>query len=144
MAILEKSANSKIKNGEVSDSKKKRKRNKNKKNSEEEESDFAGQQVNGSDKERGIAMKEKKKKNKKSKEDKMETIENKEEEEGDEGSDIEEKDMEKKVKSGGQSEILSCEASFTALPLSEPTMRAISDMGFQHMTQVNFRNFSFI
>ncbi|PWA76465.1 DEAD-box ATP-dependent RNA helicase 51 [Artemisia annua] len=140
MAILEKSANSKIKNGEV-DSKKKRKRNKNKKNSEEEESDLAGQQVNGSDKERGIAVKEKKKnkKKKKSKEDKMETNEKKEEEEGDEGSDIEEKEMEKKVKSGGESEILSSEASFTALPLSEPTMRAISDMGFQHMTQIQSR-----
>ncbi|GKC21602.1 hypothetical protein Tco_1023752, partial [Tanacetum coccineum] len=55
-----KSANSKIKNGEGSDSKKKRKRNKKKKNNEEEESDLAGQEVNGSDKEIGTAVKEKK------------------------------------------------------------------------------------
>ncbi|GKC21603.1 hypothetical protein Tco_1023753 [Tanacetum coccineum] len=64
----------------------------------------------------------------------MEPNENKEEEEVDEGSDMEEKETEKKVKSGGESEILSCEASFTALPFSEPTKKAISDMGFQHLT----------
>nr|GEW76419.1 DEAD-box ATP-dependent RNA helicase 51 [Tanacetum cinerariifolium] len=139
MAILEKSANSKIKNVESSDSKKKRKRNKNKKNNEEEESDLTGL-VDGSDKEIGKAVKEKKKKNnKKSKEDKMETNENKEEEEVDDGSDMEEKETEKKIKSGGECEIWSCEASFTALPLSAPTKEAISDMGFQHLTPIQSR-----
>ncbi|GKD15425.1 hypothetical protein Tco_1199832 [Tanacetum coccineum] len=72
-------------------------------------------QVNESDKERGILVIAKKsKKNKTSKEDKMETNENKEEsvEEGLE-------DMEKKVKRDGESEILSNEASFTDLLLSE-------------------------
>ncbi|GJW95984.1 DNA helicase [Tanacetum coccineum] len=79
MAILEKSANFKIKN------------------------------VNGSDKEIGKAVKEKKNKKK------------------------------KKVKSGGESEIWSCKASFTAFPLSEPTKKAISDMGFQHLTPIQSR-----
>ncbi|RZC58340.1 hypothetical protein C5167_005642 [Papaver somniferum] len=44
----------------------------------------------------------------------------------------------KKVTSKG-SGIMSTEA-FSNLPLSEPTMKAIEDMGFQHMTQIQARS----
>ena len=42
---------------------------------------------------------------------------------------------EKKVKNNGGSGIMSTE-SFESLGLSEPTYKAIMDMGFHHMTQV--------
>jgi len=42
---------------------------------------------------------------------------------------------ERKVKNNGGSGIMSSE-SFESLGLSEPTYKAIMDMGFQHMTQV--------
>ncbi|KAJ9539285.1 hypothetical protein OSB04_032018, partial [Centaurea solstitialis] len=160
MAILEKNPkNSKIENGEGSNSKKKRKRNKNKKEGkEEEESDLATQEVaevNESEKEeemedKGTTVKEKKRKRKKkekkvSDEDKPETDEIEEEveeeEEGDDGLKAEEEEVKKKKKKGkrgGDSGIMSSD-SFTSLPLSEPTMKAILDMGFQYMTQIQAR-----
>lgn len=45
---------------------------------------------------------------------------------------------ERKVKNNGGSGIMSSE-SFETLGLSEPTCKAIMDMGFQHMTQVMLR-----
>ncbi|KAI3681799.1 hypothetical protein L6452_36604 [Arctium lappa] len=159
MAILEKNPNSKIENGEVSNSKKKRKRNKNKKESVDEEPDLATQEVaevNGNEKEqeeeeeeKGTTVKEKKRKRKKKEkkideEDTPEINENKDEEEGDEGLNVEEeedkeiKTKKKKGKRGGDSGIMSSD-SFTSLPLSEPTMKAILDMGFQYMTQIQAR-----
>ncbi|XP_023739662.2 DEAD-box ATP-dependent RNA helicase 51 [Lactuca sativa] len=158
MVVLEKSPNSKIENGEGSNSKKKRKRNKNKKNSGEEEPDLVAQEVaeiNDSEKEEEVtAVKEKKskrkKKEKKSSEEEKENTEtddNKEEEEGDEGMNMEEeaeketetKTKKKVKKSGGDSGIMSSD-SFTSLPLSEPTKKAILDMGFQYMTQIQARS----
>lgn len=158
MVVLEKSPNSKIENGEGSNSKKKRKRNKNKKNSGEEEPDLVAQEVaeiNDSEKEEEVtAVKEKKskrkKKEKKSSEEEKENTEtddNKEEEEGDEGMNMEEeaeketetKTKKKVKKSGGDSGIMSSD-SFTSLPLSEPTTKAILDMGFQYMTQIQARS----
>lgn len=159
MAILEKNSNSKVETGDVSTSKKKRKRNKNKKNGGEELSFLTAQQVaeiNGSGKEeeveREIEVKEKKRKKKdkkmKSVEDEIETDENKEEEDegdDDEGMNIEEdevKETKKKMKgkSGVDSGIMSGD-SFMLLPLSEPTKKAIVDIGFQYMTQVNYTPF---
>ncbi|CAI9280102.1 unnamed protein product [Lactuca saligna] len=158
MVVLEKSPNSKIENGEGSNSKKKRKRNKNKKNSGEEEPDLVAQEVaeiNDSEKEEEVtAVKEKKRKRKKketkaSEEEKenTETDDNNEDEEGEEGMHMEEKaeketetKTKKKVKkSGGDSGIMSSD-SFISLPLSEPTKKAILDMGFQYMTQIQSRS----
>ncbi|CAH1454676.1 unnamed protein product [Lactuca virosa] len=158
MVALEKNPNFKIENGEGSNSKKKRKRNKNKKNSGEEEPDLVAQEVaeiNDSEKEEEVtAVKEKKskrkKKEKKSSEEEKENTEtddNKEEEEGDEGMNMEEeaeketetKTKKKVKKSGGDSGIMSSD-SFTSLPLSEPTKKAILDMGFQYMTQIQARS----
>ncbi|GKC17290.1 hypothetical protein Tco_1014072 [Tanacetum coccineum] len=72
---------------------------------------------------------------------------NKEDEEGDKDLKLEEEeDKEKKLKvkkSGGDSGItcgdsrITCSDLFTALPLSEPTKKAILDLGFQLMTLVN-------
>ncbi|KAI3720125.1 hypothetical protein L6452_21035 [Arctium lappa] len=158
MAVLEKNPNSKIENDEDSNSKKKRKRNKNKKESVEEEPDLATQEVaevNGSEKEqmeeeeKGTMVTEKKRKRKKkekkiNEEDKSEIDEDKEEEEGDEGLNVDQeedkeiKTKKKKGKRGGDSGIMSSD-SFTSLPLSEPTMKAILDMGFQYMTQIQAR-----
>lgn len=50
--------------------------------------------------------------------------------------DEEKKNQKKKVKTGG-SGIMSS-VSFDSLELSEKTLRAIKDMGFEHMTQVRF------
>ncbi|XP_071691342.1 ATP-dependent RNA helicase HAS1-like [Rutidosis leptorrhynchoides] len=141
MTILERNPNSKIENGDGSNNKKKRKRNKIKKDSGEEASDLPAQvaEINDSD------NKKKMKINKKHKE--IETDEIKEEEDGDERLNVEEeeeeeeeeeiKEMKKnKVKGGGG--IMSSDP-FTLLPLSEPTKKAIADMGFQYMTQIQAR-----
>ncbi|GMN57949.1 hypothetical protein TIFTF001_027054 [Ficus carica] len=67
-----------------------------------------------------------------------EAEEDEEEEEEDNGEEEEEKEK-KKVKSSGVGfGIMSTEA-FTSLGLSEPTLRAINDMGFQQMTQIQAR-----
>lgn len=56
------------------------------------------------------------------------------EEEKEENNGEEAEKQKKKVKSTG---IMSTE-SFASLGLSEPTLKAIQEMGFEHMTQVNF------
>ncbi|KAF5769811.1 putative RNA helicase [Helianthus annuus] len=141
MAILEQNPNPQIETG----SKKKRKRNKNKKKSVEEESDLAHepQAVNDSEKEEEDEAaaeviekksKKKKKKNKPTEEEEEEAvadeIENKQE-----GLKAETK---KVKKSGADSGIMSSDL-FTSLSLSEPTMKAIADIGFQNMTQIQAR-----
>ncbi|XP_071715671.1 ATP-dependent RNA helicase HAS1-like [Rutidosis leptorrhynchoides] len=155
MAILDNNPNIKTDNGEGSNSKKKRKRNKNKKNNNGAEASQVAE-VDESEKdevEREIEVKEKKgkkkvKKNKKmkSEEHEIETDEIKEEEEeedGDEGLNVEEEEEIKetkktKVKRSADTGIMSSD-SFTLLPLSEPTKKAIADMGFQYMTQIQSR-----
>lgn len=100
--------------------KKKRKRNRDKKNTKttplRQEDDGEG----------GVGKGESLKKEKKRKKEKKTA----------EGDDEEEEKIslkrEERVNASG---IMSSEA-FEALPISEPTMNAIKDMGFQHMTQV--------
>ncbi|PWA34732.1 P-loop containing nucleoside triphosphate hydrolases superfamily protein [Artemisia annua] len=163
MAFLEKNPNTKSENGEdASNSKKKRKRSKNKNKTREEErvvADFISdsQKEEGDAKEMEAAVIDKKRKKKKTtEEDNTENDENKEEEEeGDKdlkpeeeeegGKDLkpeEEEAKEKKPKkvkkSGGESGIMSSDP-FTALPLSEPTKKAILELGFQYMTQIQAR-----
>ncbi|GKA63653.1 DEAD-box ATP-dependent RNA helicase 51 [Tanacetum coccineum] len=87
------------------------------------------------------SVKKKRKKKKTAEEDNTENDENiKEEEEGDkdlkpEEEEEKEKKLKKVKKSGGDSGIMSSDP-FTALPLSEPTKKAIMDLGFQYMTQI--------
>nr|GEX45982.1 DEAD-box ATP-dependent RNA helicase 51 [Tanacetum cinerariifolium] len=87
------------------------------------------------------SVKKKRKKKKTTEEDNTENDENnKEEEEGDkdlkpEEEEEKEKKPKKVKKSGGDSGIMSSDP-FTALPLSEPTKKAILDLGFQYMTQI--------
>ncbi|KAJ9546842.1 hypothetical protein OSB04_019385 [Centaurea solstitialis] len=130
MAVVEKNPNSKIQNGNI---KKKRKRNKNNKESKEEEEE----------EEMEDTMKDKKRKKKEKK--KKVIISEEEEEEEDKPNELEEEEQQqeeevkkKKKKGGGDSGIMSSD-SFTSLPLSEPTMKAILDMGFQYMTQIQAR-----
>ncbi|GKE00219.1 hypothetical protein Tco_1388202 [Tanacetum coccineum] len=97
-------------------------------------------------------VKKKRKKKKTTEEDSTENDENnKEDEEGDKDLKLEEEeDKEKKPKkvkkSGGDSGILcadsriTCSDLFTALPLSEPTKKAILDLGFQLMTRLRLEN----
>ncbi|CAA0808234.1 DEAD-box ATP-dependent RNA helicase 51, partial [Striga hermonthica] len=56
---------------------------------------------------------------------------------------IEEKELDeiglkRETKASGSQGIMSSEA-FSSLPISEPTMNAIKDLGFQHMTQIQAR-----
>ncbi|KAL4557333.1 hypothetical protein LXL04_035508 [Taraxacum kok-saghyz] len=153
MVVLEKNPNSKAENGDGSNSKKKRKRNKNKKNNVEEEPDMAAQEaaeINGSEKEEEevTAVKESKRKRKKKEKKAIEEEQNTETDEikEDEDLNMEEEEVKetetkkkKKVRSGGDSGIMSSD-SFTSLPLSEPTKKAIIDMGFQYMTQIQARS----
>ncbi|XP_076925201.1 DEAD-box ATP-dependent RNA helicase 51-like [Bidens hawaiensis] len=118
--------------------KKKRKRNKNKKNIQEEEPDVAPapQDVNVSEpedeEEREVEVKEKKSKKKKTTEDDEETKQ-------EQGLNTEEEQSINKVKkTNADSGIMSTDA-FSSLSLSEPTMKAIADMGFQFMTQIQSR-----
>ncbi|KAL2489660.1 DEAD-box ATP-dependent RNA helicase 51 [Forsythia ovata] len=133
----------KIPNNEVMDStKKKRKRNrdkKNKKNSQPENSereeenkeylrqggDDEGEQ-NGEQKQQEEKIGEKKKM-------KMEQKEEKEE-----AGSGEEEEVKREMTRQSGSGIMSTEA-FTSLNLSEPTMNAIKDMGFQYMTEIQAR-----
>ncbi|XP_076882778.1 ATP-dependent RNA helicase HAS1-like [Bidens hawaiensis] len=117
MALLEKNPNSQI------EGKKKRKRSKNKKTvvEQQQESDPAAQKVNGHNEEQITE------------EDKPQTGEEEEEE------DMKTEKKKKVKKSGGEFGIMSND-SFTALPLSEPTLKAIFDMGFQYMTQIQARS----
>ncbi|XP_076919777.1 ATP-dependent RNA helicase HAS1-like [Bidens hawaiensis] len=114
MAVLDQNPNSQIENVQA---KKKRKRSKNKKTVVEQQESEELAHVND-DKEPQTTIAE---------EDKLQT-------------DEEDMNTEKKVKkSGGEFGIMSND-SFTALPLSEPTLKAIIDMGFQYMTQIQARS----
>ncbi|PWA42774.1 P-loop containing nucleoside triphosphate hydrolases superfamily protein [Artemisia annua] len=150
MAFPENNINTKIEKGEdASNSKKKRKRNKNKNKTREEEHVVADS-INDSEKEEDDAKEievpaiNKKRKKKTTEEDKPENDENnKEEEEGDkdlkpEEEEEKEKKPKKVKKSGGDSGIMSSDP-FNALPLSEPTKKAIVELGFQYMTQIQAR-----
>lgn len=129
MEVIEKNPNSKVEYGEGSNGKKKRKRNKNKKkNSEEIESNL---EVNES------ATIDEVKENKSTDEDLNMEADVQEEKE----AVIETETKKKKKKSGNESGIMSSE-SFTSLPLSEPTMKAIKDMGFEYMTQIQAKTIS--
>ncbi|XP_050237858.1 DEAD-box ATP-dependent RNA helicase 51-like [Mercurialis annua] len=120
--------------------KRKRKRNRNraKKDKEEEESE----QPNVDDEIRDVNdnKKKSKKKNKKIKNEEVkEEIEANNEEEEEEDNELEsheEEKVEKKVKKG--SGIMSSE-SFESLGLSEPTLKAVQEMGFQYLTQIQAR-----
>ncbi|PWA42773.1 P-loop containing nucleoside triphosphate hydrolases superfamily protein [Artemisia annua] len=150
MAFLENNPNTKIKSGEdASNNKKKRKRNKNK-NKNREEEHVVADHISDSEKEEDdakemeVAAINKKRKKKTTEEDKPENDENnKEEEEGDkdlkpEEEEEKEKKPKKMKKSGGDSGIMSSDP-FNALPLSEPTKKAIVELGFQYMTQIQAR-----
>ncbi|KAK1410199.1 hypothetical protein QVD17_36734 [Tagetes erecta] len=153
MAILDKSPNPKLDNEDASNSKKKRKRNKNKKKSVEEEADLTPtvDDVNADDKEeeedeeKTVEVKEKKRKRKKKEKKTIEKAEEEEEEtvaddeNNQEDEHTEEKEIKKVKKNSGDNGIMSTD-SFTALPLSEPTMKAISEMGFKYMTQIQSRS----
>ncbi|KAL2472035.1 DEAD-box ATP-dependent RNA helicase 51 [Abeliophyllum distichum] len=138
----------KIPNNEVMDStKKKRKRNrdkKNKKNSqpenserEEENKEYLRQggddegEENGEQKQEEEQIGEKKKKSKK----KMKMEQKEEKEEAKSG---EEEEVKREMTRRSGSGIMSTEA-FASLNLSEPTMNAIKDMGFQYMTEIQAR-----
>ncbi|KAL0395231.1 UNVERIFIED_CONTAM: DEAD-box ATP-dependent RNA helicase 27 [Sesamum latifolium] len=142
-------------NGAMESAKKKRKRKRDRKNTKttpqrhEEEEEEKGEELKreddkGEEEEEGKVsnVKEKvgRKKKKKTKtaeeeEGKEEAEEREEEEEEDEE---EEKVALKKEMKRVESGIMSSEA-FAALGLSEPTMNAIKDMGFQYMTQIQAR-----
>ncbi|OMO51973.1 hypothetical protein CCACVL1_29470 [Corchorus capsularis] len=87
--------------------------------------------------EREVEVEEKKKKKKKKKmkvksdDEEEQEVEDNEEEEGEEG------EVKEKVITGG-SGIMSTD-SFESLGLSEPTFKAIKEMGFQYMTQIQSR-----
>lgn len=137
-------------NGAMDSTKKKRKRNRDRKNTKttpqphEEEEEEKGEELKqeedgGREEEEGqvsnvkekVAKKKKKVKTAEEKERKEEAEEKEEEEE-------EEVVLTKEMKRG-ESGIMSS-AAFAALPISEPTMTAIKDMGFQYMTQVKSYN----
>ncbi|GFP82995.1 dead-box ATP-dependent RNA helicase 51 [Phtheirospermum japonicum] len=99
--------------GAMDSTKKKRKRNRNKNIISEEEEEKAAEE-----------QKEKKEEEKAGEEQKEEE---------------EEIDLKREVKKGNGSGIMSTEA-FAALPISEPTMNAIKDMGFPYMTQIQARS----
>ncbi|XP_011081257.1 DEAD-box ATP-dependent RNA helicase 51 [Sesamum indicum] len=134
-------------NGAMESAKKKRKRKRDRKNTKttqrrhEEEEEEKGEELKreeheGEEEEEGkVSNVEEKVGRKKKKKKKTAEEEGKEEEEEreDEEKVVLKKEM-KRVESG----IMSSEA-FAALPISEPTMNAIKDMGFQYMTQIQAR-----
>uniref|UniRef100_A0A5B7AN07 ATP-dependent RNA helicase n=1 Tax=Davidia involucrata TaxID=16924 RepID=A0A5B7AN07_DAVIN len=102
-----------------------------------------GEENGGDEREEGLkSEKKKKKKNMKKLKREKESAEGEKEEENGGGEEREEEfelrseETKKKVKSG--SGIMSTEA-FASLPISELTMNAIKDMGFQYMTQIQAR-----
>ncbi|XVE54597.1 hypothetical protein DITRI_Ditri03aG0094500 [Diplodiscus trichospermus] len=153
MAVAEEK---KLKSSSLEESKKKRKRKRNRvkksqpqntdNNTDREDSEDAKEEFEGDEHEedeteaREVEVKEKKKKNK-NKKVKSEDDEKQDEEEKE--GEVEEKEegdkeqINEKVKSGG-SGIMSTE-SFESLGLSEPTFKAIKEMGFQYMTQIQAR-----
>ncbi|KAJ6984595.1 DEAD-box ATP-dependent RNA helicase 51-like [Populus alba x Populus x berolinensis] len=113
--------------------KRKRKRNKNKKEGKEAEeknsNEIEGGEVEEEEEEEHRQVEEVKEKKKKKKKSKKEGEDMSEEED-------KEKETVKKVKSGGG--IMSTE-SFDSLGLSEPTRKAIQEIGFEYMTQIQAR-----
>ncbi|KAL5544679.1 hypothetical protein UlMin_008463 [Ulmus minor] len=86
------------------------------------------------------SKKEKKKKNESREQVKQQSGgEDGEEDEAEEVEEEEKESQKKKVKSNSGSGIMSAE-SFASLKLSEPTLKAIQDMGFQNMTQIQARS----
>ncbi|XP_076959858.1 ATP-dependent RNA helicase HAS1-like [Bidens hawaiensis] len=131
MTTLDQNPNPQIENP----SKKKRKRNKNKNKIQEEASDVAPapQNINISEPEEVKEKKSKKKKKSTEDDEEEETVA------ADETKQEEQVLNTKKVKkTNADSGIMSTDA-FTSLSLSEPTMKAIADMGFQFMTQIQSR-----
>ncbi|XVF54555.1 hypothetical protein PTKIN_Ptkin05aG0190300 [Pterospermum kingtungense] len=139
---------------EESKKKRKRKRNRAKKsepqnpdnNTDREEEDEEFEEIKHEEDEteaREVEFEEKKKKKKKSKskkvksedDEKQKEEENNKEEEEEEGD---KEEIKERVKSGG-SGIMSTE-SFESLGLSEPTFKAIKEIGFQYMTQIQARS----
>ncbi|KAI3468948.1 hypothetical protein Pfo_025611 [Paulownia fortunei] len=126
--------------------KKKRKRNRDRKKTKttpqphEEEEGEKGEELKQEEEEEEKGEEEqvadvKKKEVKRKK--KMKTAEEKEAKEEEEEVEEEEVGLKREMKVSG-SGIMSSEA-FAALPISEPTMNAIKDMGFQYMTQIQAR-----
>ncbi|XVF11677.1 hypothetical protein REPUB_Repub08aG0047900 [Reevesia pubescens] len=126
---------------EESKTKRKRKRNRAKKsepqnpdnNADREEEEFKEDEAEA----REVEIEEKKKKKKKKNEKVKGEDDEKQEEEGNDEEEGEKEEIKEKVKSGG-SGIMSTE-SFESLGLSEPTFKAIKEMGFQYMTQIQAR-----
>ena len=119
--------------------KKKKHDKKRPRNSEAEDQSAEPQQEHSESVENNENKKKKKKKLKSVEEEsevdnKGENDEVEEEEEEEEES----KEKKKKNKGGGGSGIMSNE-SFSSLGLSEPTSKAIADMGFEYMTQIQAR-----
>ncbi|KAK8690770.1 hypothetical protein V6N13_074296 [Hibiscus sabdariffa] len=145
MAVTEEK-NSKSPSLEVDKKKRKRKRNR-VKNSEPGHSDKGEEEANDEFEEdeaqaREVEAKKKRKKKEKNKKVKGKDDEKQQGKETDDGqeeretNDEEEKEIEKIQ--GGGSGIMSAE-SFESLGLSEPTFKAIKEMGFQYMTQIQAR-----
>lgn len=143
MAVVEEKIS---KSPSLEDSKKKRKRKRNRANKAEhpnpDNNNDRGEEKHEEDdaQAREVEINDKKNNNKKSKklrsekdDEQEERGNNKEEEEEQEG---EKEEIKEKMNIGG-SGIMSTE-SFESLGLSEPTIKAIKEMGFQFMTQVSF------
>ncbi|KAL8045178.1 hypothetical protein ABFX02_08G096000 [Erythranthe guttata] len=134
---------------EVSPKKRKRNRKKSKtpppkpsevKVEEETEEEMKEEEEEDEEEEKEVDLKKRKRDKKKSKTLKAE-VKTEEEEEIDEEEEEEEEEeglgLKREVKGSG-SGIMSSEA-FSVLPISEPTMNAIKDMGFIYMTQIQAR-----
>ncbi|XP_022729225.1 DEAD-box ATP-dependent RNA helicase 51-like [Durio zibethinus] len=123
--------------------KKSRHQNPDKNTDREEEEEFEEEKHEEDEAEvRGVEIDEQKKKKKKNKRVNGEDDKKREEQEKDEEAEEEEEkgdkeEIKEKVKCGG-SGIMSTE-SFESLGLSEPTFKAIKEMGFQYMTQIQAR-----
>ncbi|GAV62816.1 DEAD domain-containing protein/Helicase_C domain-containing protein/DUF4217 domain-containing protein [Cephalotus follicularis] len=114
--------------------KRKRKRNRAKKATEEEESKTPNNNNDRSEVEDGV--KEEREIGEENKNKKKKQVESEEREVNEEEGEKEEEKKKKKVKVKGG--IMSSE-SFESLGLSEPTAKAIQEMGFQFMTQIQSR-----
>ncbi|KAJ9163118.1 hypothetical protein P3X46_022822 [Hevea brasiliensis] len=122
------------------DTKRKRKRKRNRANkvfaAEEPEQQNPNQIDEEEEEEREIEVVKDNKDKRKKKNKKLKNNEGGNAEEELDEEDLEEEKVEKKVKSGGG--IMSAE-SFDSLGLSEPTLKAIQEMGFQYLTKIQAR-----
>ncbi|XP_024030768.1 DEAD-box ATP-dependent RNA helicase 51 [Morus notabilis] len=128
--------------------KRKRKRNRPKKPSEsseapnpnetqvEDEKEEEAEEIQKIEDNKKDKRKKKEKKNREKPKPQEEEEENGEEEEEKEEEEEEEEGKKKKVKSSGVGYGIMSTEAFTSLGLSEPTLKAINEMGFQHMTQI--------